>query len=123
MAPEQKYSINTDVLFEPLQRIDLEPIVAATTEPWFNQTLCRVNDAVVRLGVLQGEFHWHKHETQDEFFYVVDGRLIIELEGRSVELGPMQGFTVPMGVQHRPLAPQKTIVLMIERADVQATGD
>lgn len=123
MAPEQKYSINTDVLFEPLQRIDLEPIVAATTKPWFNQTLCRVNDAVVRLGVLQGEFHWHKHETQDEFFYVVDGRLIIELEGRSVELGPMQGFTVPMGVQHRPLAPQKTIVLMIERADVQATGD
>lgn len=123
MAPEQKYSINTDVLFEPLQRIDLEPIIAATTDPWFNQTLCQVNDAVVRLGVLKGEFHWHKHDTQDEFFYVVDGRLTIELEGSSVELGPMQGFTVPMGVQHRPLAPQKTIVLMIERADVQATGD
>ena len=123
MAPEQKYSINTDVLFEPLQRIDLEPIIASTTDPWFNQTLCQVNDAVVRLGVLKGEFHWHRHDTQDEFFYVVDGRLTIELEGRSVELGPMQAFTVPMGVQHRPLAPQKTIVLMIERADVQATGD
>jgi len=123
MAAQQKYSIKTDVLFQPLQRIDLEPIVAATTDPWFNQTLCQVNDAVVRLGVLKGEFHWHKHDTQDEFFYVVDGKLIIELEGRSVELGPMQGFIVPMGVQHRPLAPEKTIVLMIERADVNAAGD
>lgn len=123
MSPAQKYSINTDILFEPLQHMDLEPIIAATTDPWFNQTLCQVNDAVVRLGVLKGEFHWHRHETQDEFFYVVDGKLIIELEGRSVELGPMQGLTVPMGVQHRPVAPQKTIVLMIERADVRPTGD
>lgn len=123
MSPAQKYSINTEVLFEPLQHMDLEPIIAATTGPWFNQTLCQVNDAVVRLGVLKGEFHWHRHETQDEFFYVVDGKLIIELEGRSVELGPMQGLTVPMGVQHRPVAPQKTIVLMIERADVRPTGD
>ena len=123
MAPEQKYSIKTDVIFEPLQRIDLQPIIAATTDPWFNQTLCQVNDAVVRLGVLQGEFHWHQHDSQDEFFYVVDGKLIIELEGGAVELGPMQGLTVPMGVQHRPLAPQKTIVLMIERADIKATGD
>lgn len=123
MSQGQKYSIKTEVLFQPLQRIDLEPIIAATTDPWFNQTLCRVNDAVVRLGVLEGEFHWHKHDTQDEFFYVVEGKLIIELDGRAVELSPMQGFTVPMGVQHRPLAPVKTIVLMIERADVKATGD
>jgi len=123
VSPEQKYSINTGVLFKPFQRIDLKPIISATTDPWFNQTLCRVNDAVVRLGILKGEFHWHKHDNQDEFFYVVEGKLIIELEGHSVELGPMQGFTVPMGVQHRPLAPEKTIVLMIERADVKATGD
>jgi mannose-6-phosphate isomerase-like protein (cupin superfamily) len=123
MAPGQKYSINTEVLFQPLERIDLEPISSATTDPWFNQTLCQVNDAVVRLGVLKGEFHWHKHDTQDEFFYVVEGKLIIELEGRAVELRPMQGLTVPMGVQHRPIAPDKTIVLMIERSDVKATGD
>ncbi len=123
MKGKQEYSIKTTALFQPMQRIDLGPIIAGTTDPWFNQTLCQVNDAVVRLGVLQGEFHWHKHDTQDEFFYVVEGKLIIELEGKSVELGSMQGFTVPMGVQHRPLAPEKTIVLMIERADVNATGD
>jgi mannose-6-phosphate isomerase-like protein (cupin superfamily) len=120
---KQKYAINTEALFQPMQRIDLKPIIAGTTDPWFNQTLCQVNDAVVRLGILKGEFHWHQHANQDEFFYVIEGKLIIELEGTSVELGPMQGFTVPMGVQHRPLAPEKTIVLMIERADVKATGD
>ena len=123
MASNQRYAINTTALFQPMQRIDLGPIIAGTNDPWLNQTLCQVNDAVVRLGVLKGEFHWHQHDTQDEFFYVVEGKLIIELEGRSVELGPMQGFTVPMGVQHRPLAPEKTIVLMIERADVNALGD
>ena len=120
---KQNYSMPTEVLVQPLERIDLRPIVQGTTDPWFNQTLCQVNDAVVRLGILNGEFHWHQHANQDEFFYVVEGKLIIELEGKSVELGPMQGFTVPMGVQHRPLAPEKTIVLMIERADVKATGD
>lgn len=120
---KQNYSMHTEVLFQPLERIELRPIVQGTTDPWFNQTLCQVNDAVVRLGILKGEFHWHQHANQDEFFYVVEGTLIIELEGKSVELGPMQGFTVPMGVQHRPLAPEKTIVLMIERADVKATGD
>ena len=123
MTPRQQYSINTAALFQPMQRIDLGPIIAGTNDPWFNQTLCQVNDAVVRLGVLKGEFHWHQHDTQDELFDVVEGKLIIELEGRAVELGPMQGFTVPMGVQHRPLAPEKTIVLMIERADVNAIGD
>jgi mannose-6-phosphate isomerase-like protein (cupin superfamily) len=120
---KQKYSINTDARFKPMERIDLRPIIEATTDPWFNQTLCQVNDAVVRLGILKGEFHWHHHDTQDEFFYVVEGKLLIELEGRTVDLSPMQGFTVPMGVQHRPIAPEKTIVLMIERADVIATGD
>lgn len=120
---KQKYSINTDARFQPMERIDLRPIVDETTDPWFNQTLCQVNDAVVRLGILKGEFHWHKHDTQDEFFYVVEGKLLIELEGQVVGLSPMQGFTVPKGVRHRPVAPEKTIVLMIERADVNATGD
>lgn len=121
---KQQYSINTDARFQPMERIDLRPIVDETTiDPWFNQTLCQVNDAVVRLGILKGEFHWHKHDTQDEFFYVVEGKLLIELEGQVVGLSPMQGFTVPKGVRHRPVAPEKTIVLMIERADVNATGD
>jgi mannose-6-phosphate isomerase-like protein (cupin superfamily) len=82
-----------------------------------------VNDSVVRLGVIQGEYHWHKHDVEDEFFFVVDGRLIIDLEGRSVELLPRQGFTVPRGVVHRTRAPERTVILMFEAATVTPTGD
>jgi mannose-6-phosphate isomerase-like protein (cupin superfamily) len=118
-----QYAINTDVQFEPLQRIDVQQIVDATTHPWSNYTLCRVNDSVVRLGVVKGEFHWHQHDQEDEFFYVVEGRFVIELTDRRIELTPRQGFTVPKGVRHRTLAPERTVVLMVENAAVRPTGD
>lgn len=120
----QRYVIHTDVKFGPLERVDVPAEAAACEEPWFNQTLCRVNDAVVRLGILDGEFHWHQHDAEDEFFYVVEGRLLIDLEGdRTVELGPGQGVVVPKGTQHRPRALERTVVLMVEPATVTPTGD
>jgi mannose-6-phosphate isomerase-like protein (cupin superfamily) len=73
--------------------------------------------------VVLGEFHWHKHDDEDEFFYVVEGRFIIDLEGRTVELNPRQGFTIPKGVMHKPRAPERTVILMIEGAGVVPTGD
>jgi mannose-6-phosphate isomerase-like protein (cupin superfamily) len=109
--------------YAPLELIDLQTWVDAAVDPWYNQTLCRVNDSLVRLGVVQGEFHWHKHDEEEEFFYVVDGRFIIDLEDRTIELAPRQGFTVPKGVMHRPRAPQRTIILMIEGAGIKPTGD
>jgi mannose-6-phosphate isomerase-like protein (cupin superfamily) len=117
------YSIHTDIKFKPLELIDVAALERATKEQWDNQTLCAVNDSVVRLGVLQGEFHWHKHDNEDEFFYVVDGRFCIDLEGRTVELRPQQGFTVPKGVVHRTRAPERSVVLMIESKGVVPTGD
>ena len=117
------YSIHSDVKYRPLELIDIGALQRATKERWFNQTLCEVNDSVVRLGVLQGEFHWHKHENEDEFFYVVDGRFYIDLEGRTVELAPQQGFTVPKGIVHRTRAPERTVVLMVEAKGVVPTGD
>lgn len=123
MEPKEPYSIHVEPLFAPLELVDLQALVNAATDPWYNQTLCRVNDCVVRLGVVQGEFHWHKHDEEDEFFYVVEGQFIIDLEGRSVELAPRQGFTVPKGIMHRPRAPRKTVILMIEGAGVKPTGD
>lgn len=117
------YSMNMDTRFAPLELIDVQALADASAEPWYNQTLCRVNDCVVRLGVVQGEFHWHRHDEEDEFFYVVEGRFIIDLEGRTVELAPRQGFTVPQGVLHRPRAPERTVILMIEGAGVVPTGD
>jgi mannose-6-phosphate isomerase-like protein (cupin superfamily) len=123
MSDLTQYAINTDVQFEPLQRIDVQQIVDATAHPWSNYTLCWVNDSVVRLGVVKGEFHWHQHDQEDEFFYVVEGRFVIELTDRRIELTPRQGFTVPKGVRHRTLAPERTVVLMVENAAVRPTGD
>ena len=117
------YVIHTDVKFKPLELIDVARLQRETRDQWVNQTLCEVNDSVVRMGVLQGEFHWHKHDAEDEFFYVVEGRFFIDLEGLTVELGPQQGFTVPKGVVHRTRAPSRTVVLMIESKGIVATGD
>jgi mannose-6-phosphate isomerase-like protein (cupin superfamily) len=119
----QPYAIHTDIRFPPLALIDVRKLQQETKDQWFNQTLCEVNDSVVRLGVLQGEFHWHKHDADDEFFYVVEGKFIIDLEGRTVELAPQQGFTVPKGVLHRTRAPVRSVVLMIENKGVVPTGD
>ncbi|HVP10900.1 MAG TPA: cupin domain-containing protein [Phycisphaerae bacterium] len=123
MPPQRPYSINLNAKFRPLELIDVQSLADACKEEWFNQTLCRVNDCVVRLGVLHGEFHWHKHDAEDEFFYVVDGHLLIDLKGRTVDLAPKQGLIVPKGVEHRTRAPQRCVVLMIEGAGVVPTGD
>ncbi|MDH3317887.1 MAG: cupin domain-containing protein [Gammaproteobacteria bacterium] len=123
MNAQTPYSIHTDVKFKPLELIDVQRLQKETKDQWFNQTLCQVNDCVVRLGVLQGEFHWHKHDDEDEFFYVVEGQFVIELEGRTVELRPQQGFTVPKGVLHRTKAPVRSVILMIEGKGVVPTGD
>ena len=117
------YSTHLDVRYRPLEVVDVQALVDACTDRWYNQTLTRVNDCVVRLGVVQGEYHWHKHDDEDEFFYVVEGRFIIDLEDGSVELAPRQGFTVPRGVVHRTRAPERTVVLMFEGAGVVPTGD
>ncbi len=117
------YETRLDIAFPPLEVVDVQKIVDATTHPWFNQTLCAVNESVVRLGIVQGEYHWHQHDDLDEFFYVVEGELLIDLEGRTVALQPRQGFVVPKGVQHRTRAPQKTIMLMVEGKEIVPTGD
>jgi mannose-6-phosphate isomerase-like protein (cupin superfamily) len=117
------YKTHLDILYEPLAIVDVGALADACTDRWYNQSLTRVNDAVVRLGVLQGEYHWHKHDRDDEFFFVVEGRLIVDLEERSIELRPQQGLTVPRGVVHRTRAPERTIVLMVESAGIIPTGD
>jgi len=116
------YDIHDDVKFAALQHIDVGALADAS-RPWWNQSLCRVNDCVARLGVLHGEFHWHHHDREDELFYVIEGALLVDLEDRTVELGPRQAIVVPRGVRHRTRAPERTVVLMIEAATVTATGD
>jgi mannose-6-phosphate isomerase-like protein (cupin superfamily) len=121
--PEYPYATHLDIKYPPLEVVDVQQLVDAVRDRWYNQTLCKVNDSVVRLGVMQGEYHWHKHDDLDEFFYVVDGRFLIDLEDRVIELKPRQGFVVPRGVVHRTRAPEKTVILMVEGAGIVPTGD
>jgi mannose-6-phosphate isomerase-like protein (cupin superfamily) len=123
MDTQTNYNINLDIKYKQLELIDVPEIVEECTEKWFNQTLTQVNGSVVRIGIVEGEFHWHKHDEDDEFFFVLQGRLIIELEGKTIELNPNQGVTVPKGVMHRPIALEKTVMLMVENAGIKPTGD
>jgi mannose-6-phosphate isomerase-like protein (cupin superfamily) len=119
---EYPYVTRLNTLYKPLEIIDEKALADTCEHKWYNQTLCEVNHSVVRLGVVEGEYHWHKHDNDDEFFYVVEGKFIIDLEDRSVELAPRQGFVVPKGVLHRPRAPQRTVILMVETSAIVPTG-
>ena len=123
MATSYSYTTNLNIAFKHLERIDIPTLVRECTDKWFNQTLTKVNDAVVRLGIVQGEYHWHKHDNDDEFFFVLEGQLLIDLEGETIELNPNQGVTISKGIMHRPRAPQKTVMLMVETSAIQPTGD
>ena len=126
MSDRAKYSIDLETKFDFLELIDVPALVEACREEWSNLTLCRVNDCVVRMAVIRGEFHFHKHDKEDEFFFVLSGELLIDLEneeGETVSLGPHQGYAVPRGKVHRTRAPGRTVILMVEAATVQPVGD
>ena len=117
------YNHHMNIKYGHLELIDVPEIVAACKEQWFNQTLTKVNDAVVRLGIVEGEYHWHKHDNDDEFFFVLSGQLLIDLEDRTIELNPNEGTTITKGVMHRPRAPKKTVMLMVENSAIDPIGD
>jgi mannose-6-phosphate isomerase-like protein (cupin superfamily) len=121
--PTYPYATYLDIKFPALSVVDISTLVKDCTDKWYNQTLCKVNDSVVRLGVMQGEYHWHRHEKDDEFFFVLDGHFIIDLEDHSVDLQPREGFVVPKGVVHRTRAPDRAVILMVETAGIVPTGD
>lgn len=118
-----KYSIDLEVMYKPLEIIDIPRLINKCTKKWQNISLCNVNNSVIRLAVIEGEFHWHKHEKEDEFFFVIDGLLLIDLEDKLIELKPKQGFTVPKGIMHRTRAPTRTSLLVIEQDTIKPTGD
>ncbi|MGA2577424.1 MAG: cupin domain-containing protein [Bryobacteraceae bacterium] len=122
-SPPFPYETRLNILHKPLETIDERALADACEFKWYNQTLCQVNDSVVRMAVVQGEYHWHKHDADDEFFYVVEGRLSIDLEDRTVKLSPRQGFVVPKGTVHRTRAQERTVILMVENAGIVPTGD
>ena len=123
MPDHKNYNQHMDIKYGHLELIDVPAIVEANKEKWFNQTLTEINDSVARIGIVEGEYHWHKHDNDDEFFLVLEGKLFIDLEGKTIELNPMQGVTISKGVMHRPRAPKKTVMLMIETSTIDPIGN
>jgi mannose-6-phosphate isomerase-like protein (cupin superfamily) len=122
-AATYPYVNHMNVKYPPLDIVDIPDLVATCRDQWYNQTLSKVNDAVVRLGIMQGEYHWHKHDNDDEFFLVLEGQFIIDLEDHTITLERQQGVVVPRGVMHRPRAPHKAVVLMMETAGIVPIGE
>lgn len=122
-APAHPYATHLNILFPYLAKVDVPALVGSVKDQWFNQTLCQVNGSVVRLGVMQGEYHWHKHDNDDEFFFCLEGEFFVDLEDRSIALRPQEGFVVPKTVIHRTRAPQRCVILMVENAGIVPTGD
>lgn len=117
------YATHLNILFPQMEKIDVAELAAGVEDRWYNQTLCQVNGSVVRLGVMQGEYHWHKHDNDDEFFFCLEGEFLVDLETHTVTLGPQQGIVVPKGIVHRTRAPEKCVILMVENAGIVPTGD
>lgn len=129
-AAPYPYETRLNLLHGPLELFDVHKVPGADDHKWFNQTLCQVNGSVVRMAAIEGEYHWHKHDEEDEFFYVVDGELQIDIrnspggrEDRTVSLKPGQGIVVPKTVVHRTRAPRRTTILMVENAGIIPTGN
>jgi mannose-6-phosphate isomerase-like protein (cupin superfamily) len=122
-SPAFPYATHLNILFPALERFDVHVLAGKVADQWYNQTLCRVNDSVLRLGVMQGEYHWHKHDADDELFFVLSGKFLVDLEDRTIELGPGQGLVVPKQTVHRTRAPERAVILMIETSAITPTGD
>jgi mannose-6-phosphate isomerase-like protein (cupin superfamily) len=122
MAKNFNYNQRMDIKYDHQTLIDVNKIVEECTDKWFNQTLTKVNNSVVRIGIVEGEYHWHKHDEDDEFFFVLSGKLFIDLEDRTVELNPNEGMTVSKGVMHRTRALEKTVMLMVETDSIDPIG-
>lgn len=123
MTKDFDYDQRMDIKYEHMDLINVPGIVAQCRQQWFNQSLTRVNGSVVRLGIVEGDYHWHKHEEDDEFFFVLSGKLYIDLEDRTLELDPHQGTTISKGVMHRPRAPRRTVMLMVETDAIDPIGE
>jgi len=123
MKEKINYQNNMNIAFEHAQIIDVSQMIEENKHPWLNQTLTQVNDSVIRLGIIKGDYHWHKHENEDEFFYVIEGKLFIDLEDRTIELNLNQGATISKNVLHRTRAPKKVVMLMVETKHIIPTGN
>ena len=97
-------------------------VAASLTELWSPRVVAEVDDVYVKVARVHGSLAWHSHDDEDELFLVLEGRLRIEMEDGSVELGEGEMFVVPKGVRHNPVAEDECQLLLIERKSTLHTG-
>lgn len=106
-----------------LKALSPAQVAAGLDEHWSPRVVGEVDDVYVKVAKVQGTLAWHSHAEEDELFYILKGRLRIEMEQGNVELGEGEMFVVPKGVRHNPVAEQECHLLLIERKSTQHTGD
>jgi mannose-6-phosphate isomerase-like protein (cupin superfamily) len=106
-----------------LVKFNVHDLTIEIEDDWKNFVVSEINDHVVRLSVLQRDFHWHSHSKSDEVFYVIQGKLFVDLEDRTEELRSGEMITIPMNVKHRTRSKERTIILCFESMDNDVTGD
>jgi len=106
-----------------MNKINLAEKFAIFNEHWSPKIVGTLDDYEIKLVKVQGEFVWHKHDTKDELFMVIDGELTIARHDGDVVLGPGEFFVVPKGVEHRPSAATECKILLLERSGVLNTSD
>ena len=106
-----------------MNTVNLAAKLSQFTEQWSPKTVTQFNGHDIMVVKAQGEFVWHKHDETDDFFFVLKGRLTIQLRDRDIHLEPGELFVVPKGVEHRPVAEEEVHLLLIEPVGTPNTGD
>jgi mannose-6-phosphate isomerase-like protein (cupin superfamily) len=105
------------------QKVDVRAALATFDEPWSPRIVGRYNGNKIFLAKARGEFVWHSHPETDDLFFVLEGKLTIQLRDRDVELGPGELFVVPRGVEHCPRSDEGASLMLIEPEGTPNTGD
>ncbi len=104
------------------QKVSPAAVAALLTEFWSPRVVAEIDDSYVKVAKVQGSLIWHAHEKEDELFFILKGRLRIEMEGSTVELSEGEAFVVPRGVRHNPVADEECHIMLIERKTTLHTG-
>ena len=102
--------------------VDPRLIARSLVDHWSPRIVGEIDDSFVKVAKVKGEFPWHSHEDEDEMFMVLDGKLSIHMEDRTVELTVGEVFVVPKGVRHHPVAKDECLILLIERKSTKHMG-
>jgi mannose-6-phosphate isomerase-like protein (cupin superfamily) len=106
-----------------IEVIELDKKFQRFAEHWHPKIVAELNNSYVKIAKLKGEFVWHKHDDEDELFWVTAGHLVIKLRDRDLSIGPGQLVVIPKGVEHMPVAAEEACVVLLEPKSTLNTGD